>query len=120
MSPAEIIDLDALVPPDKHVKVNGKTYTLPGDLPVEMYLRIQQASKNLATETDQSIEEIRKSIIALFQVRDPKVTAEDLAGMGIEMQTTLLTRVYTTESADPKPPRTRGGTSRKTRNSSGS
>lgn len=38
-------DLDALVPEDLSVILGGITYTLPGDLPLEIYLRMNKAGE---------------------------------------------------------------------------
>lgn len=104
----EIIDLDAALPEDKQVRISGKVYRLPGDLPVELYLRIQRASKNLGTDgTDASIEDIRDSVLALFQSRDKTIKALP-PEVGLAQMVTLITRVYAGEE-EPNPRRTRGG-----------
>lgn len=59
-------DLDALVPTDKTVKLGGIEYTLPGDLPLEIYLRMNKAS-SLEDDDDQAaLDELVGASVALF------------------------------------------------------
>lgn len=39
-----IIDLDALVPADKKVTLKGQVYTVPGDMPMTVFLKMQKAA----------------------------------------------------------------------------
>ena len=102
--PTEIIDLDAALPPDKRVKLAGKVYSLPGDLPVELFLRIQRASTSLGENG--AIEDLHGAVLELFRSRDK--TVKELP-IGMAQMVTLIVQVYTGE-AEPNPPRTRGAT----------
>jgi hypothetical protein len=106
MAQVEIIDLDAALPPDKQVKLGGNIYKLPGDLPVELYLRVQRASKTLGDES--SIEDLRDAVIELFQSRDAKITKLP-ADFGLGQLITLLVQVYM-PPAEPDPTPRRAGT----------
>jgi|SRR6185312_6118341 len=40
---SEVIDLDVVVPELKKVRLGGKTYKVPGDMPMEIFLRLNRA-----------------------------------------------------------------------------
>lgn len=50
-----ITDLDALVPSDKTVKFGGREYTVPGDMPLETYLRVQKVNQLQEANADQEV-----------------------------------------------------------------
>lgn len=104
-----IIDLDVLLPEDKHVRMGGKVYILPGDLPVELYLKVQEATR-VSGEVDTSVEDLRAAMIELLQIRNRSITKLP-AGMGMAQMVTLITNVYMGgDDAAPKAPRTGGAT----------
>jgi hypothetical protein len=119
---ARIVDLDKALPPDIKVTIRGKTYWLPGDCPVPLFLRIQQASAAFGKE-EGAIPDLYSAVVDLFRERDPSIT--DLP-IGIGEAFNLFLAVYNPENGededDSRPPRTRGtGTSSsraKTRSSS--
>ncbi len=109
---ARIIDLDEALPPDITVKLGGKSYRLPGDIPTPLFLRIQQATGSLGTDDD-GITALADAILDLFRTRDPSLTELPL---GLTQMVTLFSTVYgvQAEGEDDDPPtgRTRGtGTS---------
>lgn len=113
MAQAQIIDLDVALPPDKQVRMDGVVYRLPGDLPVELYLRIQRAGDSL--EDVGSIEELRDAVLELFQSRDPKIKSLP-ATFGLGRLITLLAQVYMAP-AEPDPTPRRAGTASSSKSS---
>lgn len=107
--PTEIIDLDAALPPDKKVRLAGATYTLPGDLPVELFLRVQRASSEMQTNVDEdTVRGLSDAILELFRTRNPQMKALPTS-LGIGQLVTMLISVY--GGGDPViPPTTRGAT----------
>lgn len=75
----EIIDLDRLVGKPKKVRLEGKVYTLPAQIPVPLYLLIKQRQKERAEkiakgeESDDVdvVEEIHGQVLELFQIHHP-------------------------------------------------
>lgn len=55
---AKLIDLDAVVPDDLRVKLNGKTYKLPGDAPTELLLRLSLQAEKFNEAKDKAPEEL--------------------------------------------------------------
>lgn len=101
---AEIIDLDAALPPDKKVRIGGKTYLLPGDIPVELFLKVQRAAGG--DGSGDVVADLRDALLELFQARDRSMKSLPL-GMGQLME--LIPRVYMGTGPDPPRP-TRGAT----------
>jgi hypothetical protein len=48
MGQVKVVNLDELLPPDLTVRFRGRTYTLPGDLPLDLLLRIGRQIDNAA------------------------------------------------------------------------
>jgi len=116
MTPVKIIDLDEILGEPKRVKAGGKTWTLPPDLPVELYLEVNRAAEG---ETElETIERLHDNVLELFRYGQP-----DMVKLPISLaQCVLLIRlVYGNEEQEPDgdgpPPRarTRGGASSKPR-----
>ena len=70
---SKIIDLDELLTPDKRVQLAGKTYTLPGDVPVEMVLR-HQRTLDLDQFDAASARRMYDDLLGLFRYKQPKLT----------------------------------------------
>lgn len=70
---SEIVDLDAIAPKPKKVKLGGKTYTLPGDLPVETVLAIEQAEQAEKDGAAPEVNLLYKHLLDLFQVHHPEI-----------------------------------------------
>lgn len=103
-------DLDALVPAEKEVKLGGSKYTLPGDLPLEVYVRVQKASaleddgdEQAALEemvgalTDLFVEGVRGQAIEKAAREQVEAT---LRSRGIRFITSLIRNIY---GEDPEP-----------------
>ena len=106
-----IINLDELLPEEKQVTIQGKTYRLPGDLPVELYLRINNAAKQKDLTESETIELLYGELLELFRYGDPKLTRLPL-GVGQLVQ--VIPAIYGAQDDDegeaerPTTRRTRG------------
>ena len=107
MAGTEIIDLDELLGADKRVKLAGKVYTLPPDLPAELYLTIIRLARENPSEAEM-IEALYDQLLGLFRYKDPKLESLPLT---IQQCTTAVARIYGDQSdqEQTRPPRTRGG-----------
>lgn len=106
----KIVDLSDLLAEDKLVKfrADGATYRLPGDLPAELFLAIQQEAERQQAAIDSGevlsdlhvITALTEQILKLFQYGDPsieqlpeEITIPQLLG--------LITRLYGPEEDEP-------------------
>lgn len=108
-----IIDLDDILGADKQVRLKGKVYRLPPDLPVELYLKIQRAAGQDVTETE-IFETLYENILELFRYKQPGL--KELPLSLAQLVTAIPTIYGGDEAADgdaAPPPRTRGGRSSK-------
>lgn len=107
-------DLDALVPTDKKVQLGGVMYTLPGDLPLEIYLRVNKASELEKEDEAQALAEAVGALVDLFsyyhigkpEYENVRTAVESvLRKRGIKFNTELLQNVYSEvkEAAEPDP-----------------
>lgn len=115
---AEIVDLDELLGAPKKVRVGGKVYTLPPDLPAELYLKIIRLARENASEAEM-IEALSGQLLELFQYGDPKMKALPPT-LTISQVVLAVGKIYGDGgSGERRPPRaTRGGaSSRRTRTS---
>lgn len=79
-----LIDLDAVVGPPLKVKLKGTTYTLPSDMPVELWLAInatQEMADSTAEEVEAQVREMHRLMLELFREHQP-----DLEGLPIGMR----------------------------------
>lgn len=108
-----IVDLDQFLGADKRVKLRGQTYTLPPDLPVEVYLRIQRAATEGLEEREQ-VETLYGELLELFRYGDPKI---EKLPLGMTQLLIVIPAVYNPDAVDgdaeerPTRTRTRGGKS---------
>jgi hypothetical protein len=89
-----IVDLDAALAEPKQVKLGGKVWKLPAQVPVPLYLRAKQRAKELAEDPDADVdqlEEVHREVLALFQVYQPDLEA---VPCGIFQLFGLIERVY--------------------------
>lgn len=68
----EIVDLDVVAGPPKKVRLAGKVYTLPPDLPVELYLRLNQQAQAEMSDHEQIVE-LYNELLELFRYGDPRI-----------------------------------------------
>lgn len=67
------VDLDALAPLAKRVKLGGKIYKLPGDMPMPLFLRIQNYETRIENGEGESslLTELQDELLTLFKVHQP-------------------------------------------------
>lgn len=96
-------DLDALVSNDLEVRLGGSTYSLPGDLPLEIFVKVNKASLLEDDDEGAALEEMIHAMGDLFAykyvgkpeydgVRDRAM--EVLRSRGIRFNTRLLENIY--------------------------
>jgi hypothetical protein len=114
----QIIDLDELLSAEKKVRLvkGGPVYTLPADVPVELYLRINNAAKQGLSEAEM-VEALYRELLELFQYGDPKITKLPL---GVRQIVGVIPAIYGDGGTDdsekrPTTPKTRGGSGAKAR-----
>lgn len=103
---AKIIDLDEVVSDDKRVRLGGKVYVLPPDLPVELFLWINKVNDDGSTEVEM-VERLYTEILNLFRYKDPKLESLPLS---MPQLVTALAKIYGTPDDEPdgddgRPPR---------------
>lgn len=115
--PSDIIDLDEILPDDKRVKLQGTIYTLPPEIPVELFLRINKMSDDGVAE-DQQVGRLYEEILELFRYKQPDLEKLPL-GLGQLMG--AISQIYGNREADaPRPPRAGTKSTRKPRRRSAS
>lgn len=112
--PEKIVDLDALTGGPIRVRIRGKWYTLPPDMPVELYLRLTAVENAAEGEATDEIRRMADEILKLFQdpaFGDPSIRA--LPPIGIKQLLGFLMNVYgeqdLAEAENAPPPRGRPG-----------
>lgn len=101
----EVRDLDALLPTRLNVKFGGKSYQIPGDMPMSIYLRTQHAFDD-ATEETESTNQLREAFIELLTFYKPededarKQIENDLREIGVRTVIKLLGTMYKTDEAE--------------------
>lgn len=110
-----IIDLDKIVPDDIEVVLQGDTYLLPGDIPVELMLRVEHATQQLNSVTDSDegqnvLADLLDAVVDLFRIRQPDV---DQVPIGLRQAVMLISQIYSVQedpAPDPPRPARRAGT----------
>jgi hypothetical protein len=106
--PLADVDLDALVPRTKTAKLNGKLYKLPYDMPMELFMRLQDYEGRAAKGEDELVmlAEVQDELLKLFQVHSP--TMKTLPPMGVQQLLLSLGAIYggaVGEAPPPTPPK---------------
>ncbi len=106
-----IIDLDDLAPADLTVRKKGVEYVLPGDPPIDVWLRLVEAGDAFMAapgdEGREALETFRDRMLELFRIHQPELTE---LPFGVPGMYALLAGFYGTNAApDPPQPRRRGG-----------
>ena len=114
---AKIIDLDELLGEPKKVRLGGRVWVLPPDLPVELYLRIVKLNEEGAGEGD-LVEALYEQLLELFRYKEPKL--KELP-VGMNQLVTAVALIYGQADdgeGDAVPPRKRqsGGAASSSRN----
>ena len=105
----KIIDLDALVSAPKKVKLGGKVYTLPGDLPADLYLEINQYASDGRSEAEQ-FAALNDRVLELFQINHPELKTLPLSLSQLMLAIPTIYSGGETEDDAPPPPRDQAGT----------
>lgn len=117
--PTKIIDLDELIAPPRRVKLQGVTYTLPGELPVPLYLRLkatEDAPEDAEAAGGDRVEDLNELLLELFRVHQPDL---DELPVGLTQAFTIIPRVYgasnfVDEGDDSEPDGPKQGTAART------
>jgi hypothetical protein len=64
-----IVDLDALVPTDKKVLLGGRQYVVPGDIPMEVFVKVNKAGMLEDADESAAIEVMVDALTDLFTVK---------------------------------------------------
>lgn len=113
-------DLDALVPTDKQVLLGGKMYKLPGDIPLEIFVRVNKAGTLEDEDENAAMEELIGALTDLFSImgRNGENYAEmrthieaTLRLRGIKFLTTLLQEIYDEPQPEDEQPQDAEGNS---------
>lgn len=102
-------DLDALVPTDKTVKLGGVEYTLPGDLPLEIYLRMNKAGALEDEDDKAALDELVGATVSLFtHMYNDDVAAQNAATVekvlrsrGVKFLFEMVSNVYKEDVRTP-------------------
>lgn len=92
--PTVDVDLDALAPAPKRVRLAGKVWLLPGDMPMPLFMRTQGYEARVAAGEDEAsmLLELQGEILELFQVHQPKLTG--LPQIGLVQLLKALGQIY--------------------------
>lgn len=119
MSDRNYKDLDALVPDEVTARLGGKDYTLPGDLPLDIYLRINRAGELEDEDEQAALDGVVNAMVDLFSYNyqtKPEYEAIRtqvdgvLRKRGVRFNTRLLQAIYgedeetATDGAEPENP----------------
>jgi hypothetical protein len=104
-------DLDALVPTDKQVRFGGITYSLPGDIPLEIFVRVNKAQALEEEDRDsEAMEELVSALTDLFSAKSAgrpeydsvRNTVEQvLRSRGVQFLTSLIQNIYSSDDPEP-------------------
>jgi len=100
-----VIDLDALLPADKTVKLGGVEYVVPGDMPLSTFLRMQRVSQlEDADDEGQMVNELTEAAVELFgwKIAEGDQAARsklrrDIEALGIQAFLGLFSAIYKEE-----------------------
>lgn len=114
MPPSEnITDLDVLVPSPKRVRLGGVVYRLPGDMPLETFLRINAlaSAEGEGRSLESAVEDTIDAIIDLFTREalpeanvDRAKLRSDLTARGFDFVMSLMNHVYPAAADDEVEP----------------
>ena len=103
MPSAEIRDLDVLLPQPIKVRLDGKVWTVPGDLPAPTYLRLRQLAAEGDVDDDEEAQlavmaELYDMLLDLFRVHQPDLVE---LPMGVAQLVRAVGVIYGDAPADP-------------------
>lgn len=101
-----IIDLDAVVPENVAVRIDGETYELPPDIPIPDYLAIARTIEALDSARPEDavnqMGDIYERVLDLFRINSPEI--EDLP-IGPRRLGELILQIYGEGGEEEKPAR---------------
>jgi hypothetical protein len=113
----KIIKLGELLPEDFIIDLNGKQFTLPGDPPLELILKIaelfersESANGNAEEVGLEVLRELDNEMLKLLQMRDEAVTESPFGVIGVQHVVASLLQAYNfaaeeeAEEEDPENP----------------
>ena len=113
-------DLDALVPTDKQVLLGGKMYKLPGDIPLEIFVRVNKAGTLEDEDEAAAMDELIGALTDLFSIMarggtDYEEMRQNIEATlrirGIKFLTTLLQEIYDEPTEEEDQPQDAEGNS---------
>jgi len=111
MPASEIRDLDVLLPQPIRVKLGGREYLVPGDIPAPTFLRLQELAQEADAEGADSADnlavmrELYEMLLDLFRVHQPDV--EELP-IGLGQMVAAVGQIYGGQAAPPTTPPSSG------------
>lgn len=121
---SNVNDLDVLVPENKRARLGGVEYELPGDLPLEIYLRINNAASKEDESESNAVVAVLAAVTDLFawgvegDAADAIKKAVDTAlrGRGVPFVMEIIRAIYGEDAdeevveEDPTPAASEDGT----------
>lgn len=114
----KLVDLDKLVSPDIKVRIGGHDYVVPGDLPADLYLEINQRAQEAGDLSEfEGIKDLHERVLNLFRYRQPDLT--EIPGVSLKQLLLAIGEIYgdggeeeTVEPARPPRQKRSGGATR--------
>ncbi len=109
------VDLDSLVPEDKTVTLAGVTYMVPGDMPMETYLRVNAAANGQESGASEIelMQMMKRSVMDLLLWRVDMSNEEGqnvavalektLMHLGVRTVTSVLGAIYADDDDEAEP-----------------
>lgn len=76
----KIANIDEVLPQDKQFILGGKTYTLPGSVPVRRMLELMRYSQRLAKDTNdaEAFEGAVNTVVSIIAIKNKDVDRDDM------------------------------------------
>lgn len=89
------VDLDALAPRPTTIRLAGKVWKLPGDMPMDLYFRLQSFDQQIQAGADETglLGSLRDELLELLQVHQPNLKSLP-AGIGLKTLIGALPAIY--------------------------
>ncbi len=114
------VDLDALAPRPKTVKLDGKVWKLPGDMPLPLFFQLQAYEQRIEEGVTESVllAEMSDALLSLLKVHQPQL--KELPGIGLQTLVAALPAIYSGGAAVGEATPNRETRRQRTRTASGS
>lgn len=93
-----LVDLDKLISPDIRVRLGGHTYTLPGDLPADLYLEINARAADDSANEYEGIADLHEKVLGLFRYKQPDL--QSIPGLSLRQLLQAVGTIYGSDDAD--------------------